>query len=276
MSALYKQVGISRQAHFQSMKRKQKRRVLQEELIKQVRSVRQIHPRMGLRKLYYLLKPEGVGRDQFERLMADSGLKLKKKPNYVRTTYPERFHKYTNLISGMEIKDKNQVWVSDITYYRGRSRYFYLTFILDVYTRKIVGWSTSNQLTHHANLEALAKAINQSTTSLKGLIHHSDRGTQYLSSSYTKLLESKGIQISIGNKAWENAHAERINGIIKGEYLSKKSILGLRGLQKQVDKSVHLYNSQRPHWNLPGIISPVSFERIIDKSKFDYKVKINY
>lgn len=276
MSALYQQVGISRQAHFKNAQRKEKRQLLQEELVRKVRTIRQIHPRMGLRKLYHLINPEGIGRDQFERLMADCGLKLKKKRNYVRTTYPERFHKYSNLISGMEVKKKNQVWVSDITYFQGRSRYYYLTFILDVYTRKIVGWSTSNQLTHHSNVEALLKAINQSKGSLAGLIHHSDRGTQYLSKPYIQLLESKGIKVSIGNKAWENAHAERINGTIKGEYLSKRSRLGLQGLQKEVDRSVHLYNSERPHWNLPGIISPVSFERIIDKSKLNYKVKINY
>ena len=123
MIDLYSQEGISRQAHFQQLKRKHQRKQLREQLIEQVRLLRSDHPRMGLRKIYYKLRPEGVGRDQFERLMADAGFKLPLRKSYHRTTYPDYKSQLPNLITGMDVRRKDQVWVSDITYLRSRDRH---------------------------------------------------------------------------------------------------------------------------------------------------------
>ena len=276
MRELYRKVGISRQAHHQAVKRQRSSYLAQFTLVNEVINIRRNHPRMGLRKIYYLVQPEGVGRDQFEQLMAKKGLKLTKTKNYRRTTFSQQYHIYPNLISSRVVERANQVWVSDITYYQSQSRFYYLTFITDVYTRKIVGWAVSDTLHAKANVEALGRALKEATSSLHGLIHHSDRGIQYIATEYVKILKENNIQISMGNKAWENAHAERINGIIKNEYLEERANMNMNQLTKKVENAVNLYNNERPHWRLPNFLSPKAFERANAQNKVNYTVKINY
>ena len=275
MSALYSSLGITRQAHFQQLSRNSSKLNYEEELVKRVGEIRAVHPRMGLRKIHHLLTPE-LGRDRFEALMKMRGLQLSKPRNYMRTTYSSRYSVYPNMISGLVLTHPNQVWVSDITYYRSSDKFYYLTMLLDVYTRKIVGWQVSDTLGADANVRALRMAIKREKGCLSSLIHHSDKGTQYSSNKYIQLLKQNNIRVSMGNKAWENAHAERLNGIIKQEYLFEGQNIDLKKLTNKVREIIDIYNYQRPHWGLPNSMNPGAFERLKEKGNLKYKVKINY
>lgn len=277
MSCLYEIVGISRQAHYKQAEHLKKKQIMESTYADQVLQVRKIHPRMGLRKIYYMLQPEGIGRDYFEQVMIAKGLGVKPQRNFRKTTYPHPSMRYPNLIEGLVISTTNQLWVSDITYFYTGKEFYYICFITDVYSRRIVGYATSHHLKASLNIRALKMAYeSQKGKDLTGLIHHSDRGVQYCSKEYTTMLRNKGIQISMGNKAWENAHAERINGIIKNEYLFNIRPENILSLQKKLNTVIELYNKKRPHWNLPNKASPVEFEKMSALNKNGYIVKINY
>ena len=159
------------------------------------------------------------------------------------------------------VQDKNIVWQTDITYFLVGTQYFYIVFIIDVYTRIILGYQTSDHLRAKANLAALKMAIKNSSGSLANLIHHSDRGSQYISKPYTGLLNKIGVRISMGAKAQENAYAERINGTIKNEYLKYWKPQDFKQLKYMVKKAVTHYNNKRLHDKLPGDVTPFQFEK---------------
>ena len=231
-----------------------------EQLIRQVDKRRHAHPGQGLEKLYWQIQPEGMGRDKFCRIFQQLGYGLKGVPNRMRTTIPAH-HVFKNLIEGAVITGPNQLWQTDITYIRLAERFYYLTFIVDVYTRRIVGYAVSANLRAEANLKALHMALSQLTASqLDGLIHHSDRGSQYTDGEYLALLRSYGITISMGKKATDNAYAERVNGIIKNEYLIPRRLISLKQLRYWCRQAVTDYNNQRPHRRL-GKMSPLGYER---------------
>jgi transposase InsO family protein len=155
----------------------------------------------------------------------------------------------------------NQVWQSDITYFNLGGRFYYLTFIIDAYTRRTVGWAASDSLRADANIEALQMALKRfSAVELQDCVHHSDRGTQYTDSRYLKLLRTHGLQVSMGRKATDNAFAERINGVIKNEYLTPWAPSSFRELKKRTKQAVNDYNTKRHHGAL-GRCSPVEYER---------------
>ena len=223
-----------------------------------VRNLRKSHPRMGGRKLYYLLREDldktgqRIGRDKFFTILKAQGLLVKPRRKYVRTTNSHhRFRIYDNLINRLEITGRNQVFVSDITYLSTYNRFYYLSLITDVYSRKIVGYDVSDSLSLSGSIRSLKMALSP-LKNTKGLIHHSDRGIQYCSNQYTQLLKRKGIQISMAGKgnAYENAIAERVNGILKLEYLLDKKYPDYKALKKAVDSAVQLYNEHRPHMSL--------------------------
>jgi putative transposase len=278
MKGLYELAGTSRQAHHRACQRHQEHTSRNRELLEEVRTVRVAHPRMGMAKLHDLLQPPDMGRDKFIKLLKDNDLQLNKVRNYRRTTYSNPHSAFRNLIQGMKLDGPNQLWVSDITYFHSGPKHYYLTFILDVYSRRIVGYAASDSLAAQANMKALRRALRlRGDQSLKGLIHHSDRGVQYIYHKYVNLLRNKGIRISMGNKAWENAHAERINRTIKNDYLyAKGSIRSLKSLQEKLKEQVDLYNQQRPHQELPNRTNPVAFEQLAAQKQLDYQVKINY
>ncbi len=180
--------------------------------------MREEHPGCGLAKIYENLRPDFIGRDKFVDLFMDLGYRIRRVKNYVRTTIPTHL-KYPNLIEGMYVYGPTQVWQSDITYIYINNRFYYIVFIIDVYTRNIVGYRVSDSLRAIANIKALKMALNKLKTKPNGLIHHSDRGSQYVDKGYVKLLKESGIKISMGMRAQDNAYAERINGTIKNEYL---------------------------------------------------------
>jgi len=228
-------------------------------LIAEVDELRKVHPRCGLEKMYFALKPNFIGRDNFIDIFMSLGYRVKKIKNYIRTTIPAHY-KYPNLIEGMMVTRPDQVWQTDITYYKVGSEYYYLVFIIDVYTRRIVGYQVSDHMRAEANLKALKMAFKTRGTHLLGLIHHSDRGSQYVDKTYTQTLSGNGIQISMGEKAQDNAFAERVNGTIKNEYLNGWEINNFKELKKAVKRAVEHYNNKRGHKSLGRNISPNIFE----------------
>lgn len=282
MSSLYSMTGITRQAHQQRVSKQAERMVLEAELVTEAVKLRKRHPRMGIRKMYEKLSPQGIGRDKFESLLVAQGFGLSRKRNYHRTTYScYPWQAYDNHIKGLQLTDVNQLWVSDITYIRCVDEHLYMFLILDVYSRKVVGWHVSDSLRAEGNVKALKMALRgKKRGDLKGLIHHSDRGSQYIYHEYTGMLKNHGITISMGNKAWENAHAERINGILKNEYILEQDFTSLGELEKVARKSISLYNEERPHWNLPCRLSPTEFEKSLrgvpPEGKPLYQVEIKY
>jgi AcrR family transcriptional regulator len=260
LNKLYEAADISKQAVWQHFQREAAQLELIEELIGRVEQRRAEHPGEGLTKLYWQLTPEEIGRDKFCRIFGQLGYHLKRPNNPVRTTIPA--HKvFSNRIEGRVVSARNQVWESDITYIQVGERHYYLTFIIDAYTRRVIGWAASDSLRADANIEALQMALDRfPEAELQGCVHHSDRGTQYTDSRYLKLLRSHGLAISMGRKATDNAFAERINGVIKNEYLIPWGPSSFRQLKKLTKKAVSDYNTKRHHGALDKC-SPIDYER---------------
>lgn len=211
------------------------------------------------------LRCSGWGRDKTEQLLLENGYRINYPPNYKRTTYAQRHLHYPNLIEGLELNDINQVVQTDITYYRVGARFYYLVFIIDVYSRRIVGYALNKTLEAEGNLKALQMFLAcRSGCMFKVLIHHSDKGSQYIDKEYTKLLTSREIKLSMCDVAWKNAYTERINRTIKEEYLDGWKIEDYRSLSQCLNKAVNHYNSKRRHQSL-GWKSPLQFEQEVEK-----------
>ena len=246
MAQLYGYLGISRQAVAQGMKRQAvfEGRVLV--LLAEAEELRREHPGCGVEKMYFTLDPGFIGRDRFIELFMEQGFRLKKVINFRRTTYPV-YSKYANLIKGLVIDAPCRVWQSDITYYDVRGRFYYVVFIIDVYTKIIVGHQISDNMRATANVKALRMALAQYGSPK---IHHSDRGGQYLYGEYLKILEGSGCAVSMCKSSQDNAYAERINRTIKEEYLDPWEPKDFRELKLFTEKAVHHYNNKRNHNNL--------------------------
>lgn len=217
LNALYRAIGISKQAVASyKVRQGQFDRKVQALLI-EAEDLREAHPGCGVEKMYYTLKPDFIGRDRFIDLFMNMGYRLKRKRNFRITTRSGDFY-YPNKISGMEVNEPNQIWQSDITYISVEDRFYYAVFIIDVYTKEIVGYTVSDHMRATANLQALKAAISEHGVPR---YHHSDRGSQYTYEEYVDLLKRNGTEISMGKIAQENAYAERINGTIKNEYIER-------------------------------------------------------
>ena len=193
-----------------------------------------------------------VGRDSlFKILRKHNMLTLRKKPSYRTTNSLHRFYKYKNNIKHLEVKRPNQVWVSDITYIRTVKGFCYLALITDMYSRKILGWDLSNSLELSGCVRALKKALYQAKET-NGLIHHSDRGIQYCSNLYTQILKRNKIAISMTeqNHCYENAIAERVNGILKDEFYLDQTFDSIGQAKNATKNAIKLYNQIRLHLSL--------------------------
>ena len=284
MKQVYAIAGVSKQAHHQYQLGERNKEVLVRSLIPKVDLVRRDHPGCGLEKLYWILKPEDLGRDKFISTFQELGYGVKKLKNYHRTTIPTHI-KFPNLITGMLLDGINQLWQSDITYMYVAGRHYYLTFIIDAYSKVIKGYKVSDHMRAEANIDALKMAFKCNAKPVEGLIHHSDRGSQFVDKEYQRLLIENGINVSMGMQAQDNAYAERINGTIKNEYLKYRTIKDYAGLKKLVKKEVEHYNEKRPHNHLPNRVSPKQFEKeliylsdqdrptVIVYSEGNYKIK---
>ncbi len=264
MNAVYAAIGISKQAVHQQIKRQQLWEANVADLVTEVNLVRQEHPGCGVEKMYDIIQPSFVGRDRFVALLISMGYRVQKQRNHIRTTQSVSRGYSPNYIEGMLVDNVNRIWQSDITYILVGGVYCYLTFIIDVYSKRIIGYHASAHMRAEANITALKKAFrSRNGISLQGLIHHSDRGSQYNDKAYKELLREHGVIISMCEKAPDNAYAERINGTIKNEYLKYWSIQTVEQLRKAVRRAVTHYNTKRSHRHLPGKLTPLEFEKQI-------------
>lgn len=213
---------------------------------------------VGGKKLHNAIKPKlavsGVqlGRDRLFDILRKHGLLVKQKRRFCKTTYSR--HPYAiapNRIKNLEISRPNQVFVSDITYISLRQKFCYLFLVTDLFSRKIVGYSLSSKLTHQGAISALEMATMPLKTTA-GLIHHSDRGCQYCCHDFMAVLTKKGVLSSMTDEAhcYQNAVAERVNGILKLEYYLDSTFKNKEQAQVSVQDAIAIYNSERTHWSL--------------------------
>ena len=264
MQALYQIAGTTRQAHHLLARSRAAQSDRLAHLHELLLSERCKHPSMGLKKLYHRLKPDFIGRDAFIDYGMENGLGpvfAYKKPSLSR---PSTLKPYSNLVGDLRLFDINQIWVSDITYLKVNQKWCYLTFIEDVYSRQIIGYCAAENLYAIANINALEMALKHRKISKFNyqLIHHSDRGSQYLSNDYVQKLNDYEIKISLAYSCFDNAHMESANNIIKNEYLVHRPIKSFQDLCRFVRQDVWFYNNERPHGSL-NRMTPVEFERYI-------------
>ncbi len=255
---------LSKQAVHQHLKRHFKQKDEEMQLLQLIYQIRSDHPTMGLRDMYYKIQPESMGRDAFEQFCKSYQLMSKRFKNYRNTTDSSGVIRFDNLLLDARITDIDQVWQSDISYYEVKGKFYYLTFIIDAYSRRIIGHQTSERLyTEQTTLPALQMAIKtRCKKDLQGLIFHSDGGGQYYDKAFLTLTKNQKIRNSMCEFAWENGKAERINGVIKNNYLKHRTIANYMDLTKEVDRSVQLYNEEKPHIRLKRK-SPITFEKEI-------------
>jgi transposase InsO family protein len=255
-------MGISRQAVYQQRLRSQQRCDLLEPIKGLVLELRRYMPRLGTRKLYFLLKPKfealniKIGRDAFFDYLRHNDLLVKPKRSYTKTTYSKHWmKKHPNLLQEMELKRVEQVFVSDITYVESDEGVHYLSLVTDAVSRKIMGHELSHEMKASDTVKALEQAACSRLTVLP-LIHHSDRGSQYCSALYQHALSKHQIKPSMtdGYDCYQNALAERINGILKQEFLIYRCKT-FGDLKQLVKESIDVYNQLRPHLSL-GMKTP--------------------
>lgn len=258
MSCLCRYWGVSRQAYYKAVRQHDIKQKEERILVSKVKQVRRQQVKLGTKKVFNELREDirkcgkGFGRDKFFDLLRKYDLLIKRKRKYAVTTNSDHpFYKYRNELKEATITSANRAWVSDITYLKTRNGFAYLSLITDVYSRKIVGWQLDKSLGVEATLQALHKALSQCSDT-NGLIHHSDRGIQYCCHAYTEVLHKKRIKISMGatGNCYDNAMAERVNGILKDEYLLDSEFTDIEQARKATEQAIYLYNNKRPHWSL--------------------------
>lgn len=260
---IYQYFHISKQAVNQYEQRNLQRVLYHQDLLAQAQTERKIHPRMGAKVLYDNLHPEHIGRVQYEKLLMENGFRLRRIKNYFKTTDSAWVH-YKNLIASRTLNDINQVWVSDITYYQLSESVCYITTVMDLYSRRIIGYSVSERMfAEESSMKSLRMAFKERRIKFyTHLIHHSDRGSQYRYKKYIDLLESKGASISMCKSVYDNPHMERLNGTIKNDYLIPLGVGSFEQLKKILPTVIKRYNTQRPHSSL-GKLTPLRFEQYI-------------
>lgn len=249
---------LKRDAFYKFKRRWSQSRAVESKVIQLVKEERKEQPRVGTRKLHSALYNDfceanlKIGRDRLFDILREKDMLVKRKRAYAKTTNSyHHFHKYNNLIKELEITSPNQVWVSDITYIRTVKGFCYLALITDLYSRKIIGHDISDSLELAGCLRALKKAM-WHTKPAAGLIHHSDRGVQYCSHMYVNELKRKGINISMTeeNHCYENAVAERVNGILKDEFYLDQCFFSTMHAKRATKNAIKLYNNKRLHLSL--------------------------
>jgi transposase InsO family protein len=248
-------LGMSRQNYYKARQSRQRREVDHGLIEQLVRGERAVQPRLGGRKLYHILGPElekagvKVGRDRFFEVLREKSLFLERLPGVPKTTNSRHslpvFH---NLVKGVELVHSNQAWAADITYIRTDEGFLYLSLLMDLWSRKIVGYHAGDTLEAEGAVRALERALKELPAGAAP-IHHSDRGCQYCSHRYVEKLQAQGLSISMTEElhCYENAHAERLNGILKQEYGLGYSFRSKKQALATVDEAVFLYNTRRPH-----------------------------
>lgn len=248
--------GIDRQVYYRSIKRVIGKQSKAEQVVVMIMAIRRSMPRIGTRKLYYMLLDKlqaiKVGRDKFfDILRANHLLVVPKRSYHITTDSHHRFRKHKNLILEMPINRPEQVWVSDITYIGKREKPCYLSLVTDAYSKKIMGYYVADNMNTESSLRALKMAIRSRNNDKTKLIHHSDRGVQYCADDYQNALLKNNIRCSMTNNGdpYENAVAERVNGILKQEFIIDTYHADLEIMRKIVRDAIEIYNNQRPHYS---------------------------
>lgn len=248
--------GKTRHAYYDHLWRQEDNVIKDDIILYNVLQIRKTLPRIGTRKLHHKLSPVlsehqiSIGRDYLFDLLENHKLLIRSRKRKAVTTDSRHWmHKYPNLIKELTIKGPEQVWVSDITYIRLGNQWAYLSLITDAYSRKIMGYSFRLDMSAQGCVDALKMALENRVYKHTYLIHHSDRGSQYCSAIYVATLLSATIGISMTEKGdpYENAIAERVNGILKTEFGLYQSQLSFGETEKLIQKSIYAYNNERPH-----------------------------
>lgn len=265
MSQIYRAIGTSKQNLHQRVQRELLQLEEKEQLHKIVEQIREDHPEMGAKLLYEKLSPHTMGRDRFYSWYRASGYMVTPKKNWRRTTDSSGVIRFPNLVNELELTGLNQVWVSDITYYEIGDRFYYLTFIMDQFSRKIKGYHASRSMrTEDTTIPALEMALKDLGEEEKPIIH-SDGGGQYYSKSFLNLTRNR-LKNSMGKSAYENPYAERLNRTIKNSYLKCYAPEDFRKLQLALTRAVRMYNEGKPHLGLKGR-TPAVFEKQYKENK---------
>lgn len=256
---IYESFGISKQAYYQKLAREKARDLDREKILGWVIQYRKRLPKTGTKKLYDFLKPKirqdniKMGRDAVNDLLRIRGMLVKKTKRYFITTDSKHFFfKSPNLLTDLKITHSEQVFVSDITYVKTDQGHAYLALVTDAYSRKIMGWCLEDNMKVDMVKRALDMAHKNCIFNHKSIIHHSDRGIQYCCPDYSQFAEKRGFILSTTQQydPYENAIAERINGILKYEFGLKNTLKSVDVAQKLVKEAVDLYNNLRIHWSL--------------------------
>lgn len=271
--------GVTRQSYYKHFWQWEATTIEHEIIIRRVKEIRQNHPVLGGRKLYALLQPDllqhqiKLGRDGLFDLLAAHSLLIRRKRRRAVTTHSNHWYRrYPNLIKGLEPTSANKLWVSDITYWRTPFGFLYISFITDAYSHKIVGYHLADNLEAVNNVKALQMALNSLTGKTEDLIHHSDRGIQYCCMEYVNMLRDHQIKISMTESGdpLENPIAERINGIIKEEYLKHNNVLDKSMAYEVLSRSIQLYNNERPHLST-NLMTPKQAHQLTGKLNKQWK-----
>lgn len=248
--------GVNRQVYYRAKKSEANSRQCASSVVEKVLEVRQLMPELGTRKLYkklyHQLKELKVGRDKLFSIMSANQMQIKKKRQYTITTNSHhRFRKHKNLIEHTQVSRPEQVWVSDITYIGSRRNPMYLSLVTDAYSKRIMGFNVSDSLNANGAISALKMAIKNRKYPEEVLIHHSDRGLQYCCDDYQNTLAKHQVSTSMTEKydPYQNAVAERINGILKQEFIRGVDIKDIQLMKKLLTQSIQIYNQERPHYS---------------------------
>jgi putative transposase len=274
--------GIDRQVYYRKIKRRKHKQLKASKVVSLVIEIRQSMPRIGAKKMYYLLNNElkqlKIGRDKFiDILRANHLLIVPKRSYHITTNSHHRFRKHQNQLLDLQIQHPEQVWVSDITYIGKRDKPCYLSLVTDAYSKKIVGFNVADNLNTESSLAALKKALKQRKDALLPLIHHSDRGLQYCANEYQNLLKKSNIKCSMTQNSdpYENAVAERINGILKQEFGIDKFHNELSITKLLVKNAIEIYNQKRPHYS-NFLLTPNQMHQQNKIKMRTYKTKNSY
>lgn len=274
MKDMYSVAGLSKQALWNYLKDQVKESSIIHKVLNEIQQVRKHHKRMGCRRIYYKVKDKiPIGRDQFERIGFANGFKLKRNINVTKTTWGQRVEVYPNLIEGIVLDNINQVWQSDIFYFKVQNVDYYFVSIEDVYSRKLLALHASKSLRAEQNVCAFKKALKERKGNiLNGCIFHSDRGSQYISHTHKLLLAQTGMIPSMCTRPQQNAYVERIQGTLKYEYLFEHELTQVN-LQKVIRKIICWYNDERPHSQL-NMMAPKQFEKHLEKQTVEQRLKL--
>lgn len=264
MEVFYKLAGLSRQGFNKTLKTEIAKNELLDSLIEEAKEVRKNQGQMGCRKLYFCIRPQGIGRDTFERYLLENGLRIKKKRYFVKTTKACKRVEHPNLLKDSCLDGPYQAISTDITYQDTDRGFAYISTVIDIYTKEVLSIHAAKNMSANESVVALNKAMARIPKEFhRGIIHHTDRGTQYTSNEYQSVMRQYGLIPSHAKHGWQNPYSERINRTLKEEYLKCWEVKTFKQLEESLQLIKFLYNEHRPHWNVPGKLTPVHYRKMV-------------